>query len=656
MVKLVKFTYRPEIDGLRAFAVIVVVLFHSEFIFFDKILFSGGFIGVDIFFVISGYLISSIIIKEISLTNNFSFLNFYERRARRILPILFLILSTSLLLSYFLLSPGSSIQLAVSTLYSIAFSSNIHFWLKSIEYGAATGFQIPLLHTWSLSVEEQFYLIFPILFFISLKYIKKKIILIITFLIILNLLIIQFGGNFNLNSPFIEKNFKFEAPTFFTSFLMTLSRPWELLIGVLISLIESKYGRYKGNIFFSNIMSFTALIIIIYAIFNFDNEMFYPSFFTLIPVIGTGIIIYFCNDENIVTRIFSLKYFVSIGLISYSLYLWHYIVLVFYRLYFITDKVEHKIELILFSIILSFFTYRYIETPFRNFKIIKTRSFLIYISLTLFTLVSLSFLIIFKDGFYNKLNNKYIVSGVNIDNRFLGIETDKYYNKIGIPSFTNKQSQKVLIIGNSLGRDLYVGFKLNHHLYNNFEFSFWDTSLYCLNDYISKNIDKVKCNLDKKNEENLKKADIIFISTRWISKDLDGLNNTILRLKNEGKKIVLSSYRPKFDVIYNFTYLDKFLLKNKRFPNAEETDYLEKLHFNFLDKIKIKKINNFLKDIAYNNNIIYIDFSKLFCSLKEKKCKIFDDNNKKLFLDWGHLTLEGSKYINKKILLLDIFK
>ena len=194
-------------------------------------------------------------------------------------------------------------------------------------------------------------------------------------------------------------------------------------------------------------------------------------------------------------------------------------------------------------------------------------------------------------------------------------------------------------------------------MYNNFEFSHWDTGLYCLNDYISKNIDKVKCNLDKKNEENLKKADIIFISTKWNFNDLDGLNNTILRLKNEGKKIVLSSYRPEFDVIYSLTYLDKFLLKNKRLPNAEETDYLEKLHFNFFDKnVKIKKINIFLKEIAYNNNIIYLDFSKLFCSLKEKKCKIFDDNNKKIFFDWGHLTLEGSKYINKKILLLDIFK
>jgi peptidoglycan/LPS O-acetylase OafA/YrhL len=139
-----KLFYRPEIDGLRALAVFIVILYHSQFIFLEKELFSGGFIGVDIFFVISGYLISSIIIKEISSTKNFSFRNFYERRARRILPVLLVILLTTMILAYFLLYPSYSVQVSESILYSIGFSSNILFWLQSVEYGANRGFGIPL--------------------------------------------------------------------------------------------------------------------------------------------------------------------------------------------------------------------------------------------------------------------------------------------------------------------------------------------------------------------------------------------------------------------------------------------------------------------------------------------------------------------------------
>ena len=204
-----KFFYRPEIDGLRALAVFIVILYHSQFIFLEKELFSGGFIGVDIFFVFFGYLISSIIIKEISSTKNFSFRNFYERRARRILPVLLVILLTTMILAYFLLYPSYSVQVSESILYSIGFSSNILFWLQSVEYGANRGFGIPLLHTWSLSVEEQFYLIFPIFFFISIKFFKNNLLTLFFLLIISNLLVVQFGGNFNLNHPYINKDFNF---------------------------------------------------------------------------------------------------------------------------------------------------------------------------------------------------------------------------------------------------------------------------------------------------------------------------------------------------------------------------------------------------------------------------------------------------------------
>ena len=264
------FLYRPEIDGLRALAVISVILYHLELNFADQNLFTGGFIGVDIFFVISGYLITSIIMKDITSNKNFSFLNFYERRARRILPVLLVVLLFTLLISLFLFTHSKIKLVSESVIYSLGFTSNLLFWFKNLQYGAETGFAIPLLHTWSLSVEEQFYLIFPLALIISLKFFKKQLLKIIFLLISLNLLIIQFGGNLNLNYPYFE-DFKFQAPTVFTSFMITFSRVWELLVGVFLGILENRYGKYKSNNILSNSITIVSLLIILCGIFVFNH-------------------------------------------------------------------------------------------------------------------------------------------------------------------------------------------------------------------------------------------------------------------------------------------------------------------------------------------------------------------------------------------------
>ena len=170
-----KINYRPEIDGLRAIAVIAVILYHAQINFFENIFFSGGFIGVDIFFVISGYLITSLIIKELFQTNKFSFTYFYERRFRRLIPVLFFVMLASLPLGWSLLLPTSFVEFAKSIISSIAFGSNFFFYFSEIQYAAEDSFLKPFLHTWSLSVEEQFYIIFPILFMLLFKYFRKNI-------------------------------------------------------------------------------------------------------------------------------------------------------------------------------------------------------------------------------------------------------------------------------------------------------------------------------------------------------------------------------------------------------------------------------------------------------------------------------------------------
>ena len=169
------FQYRPEIDGLRAVAVASVIIYHAQINIFGFHLFQGGYIGVDIFFVISGYLITSIILKELKTTGKFSFHYFYERRIRRIIPALFIVMLSSLIFSWLFLLPDNFVSLSKSILSSIGFISNFYFYFTGLDYAAEIGLQKPFLHTWSLSVEEQFYLIFPlVLVVLYLNYICSK--------------------------------------------------------------------------------------------------------------------------------------------------------------------------------------------------------------------------------------------------------------------------------------------------------------------------------------------------------------------------------------------------------------------------------------------------------------------------------------------------
>ena len=185
-----RLTYRAEIDGLRAIAVISVILYHVQMVLFGRDWFEGGFIGVDIFFVISGYLITRIILFELRTKGSFSFLNFYERRARRILPMLFVVMVVSIPFAWQKLLPSAFVEYAESILASLFFGSNFFFYFSAAEYGADSALLKPLLHTWSLGVEEQFYLVFPILTVVAFKFFRNHF---ITILVGLSLLSLQFA-------------------------------------------------------------------------------------------------------------------------------------------------------------------------------------------------------------------------------------------------------------------------------------------------------------------------------------------------------------------------------------------------------------------------------------------------------------------------------
>ena len=311
-----KIIYRPEIDGLRAVAVGAVIFYHAQIKIVDFQLFKGGFIGVDIFFVISGYLISSIILKELVITGSFSFKHFYKRRIRRIIPALIFVMLVSVIFAWKFLPPDIIIDFSKSVISSLGFISNLYFHYSGQIYGADSGLLKPFLHTWSLSVEEQYYILFPMFLFITFKYFRKYL---IYFLLIGFTLSLGFSDWGSRNYP---------SATFY--FLHT--RIWELLAGSILAYIEIAKGHRSKNKKLNLMLPTVGLLLIGSSILFFNDEMFHPSFYTLIPVIGVCLIIWFSDKDEFITKILSTKLFVRIGLISYSLYLWHYPVFAFERI------------------------------------------------------------------------------------------------------------------------------------------------------------------------------------------------------------------------------------------------------------------------------------------------------------------------------------
>jgi len=382
-----KLSYRPEIDGLRAIAVVSVILYHAQFKFFDYNFFTGGFIGVDIFFVISGYLISSLIFKELSLTGNFSFAHFYERRVRRILPVLFFIMLISILFAWIYLLPIPFVDYANSILSSIFFISNFYFHYTGTIYGAEIGLLKPFLHTWSLSVEEQFYLIFPVFIFLCFKFIKQYVTLILILGFILSLVISHWGS--------------YNYPSF--NFYSLPTRSWELLAGVFLAKLEMNYTRSK-NRYLNEILTLVGFVLIGCSIIYFDEKTLHPSLYTLCPIIGVMLILWFSNEKEFITKLLSSKLFVGTGLISYSLYLWHFPLLAFARTKHPLISDYDKFEILILIIILSIITFFLIEKPFRNKKIINSKFLIFTILLLIVSYLSFYTLTIKSQGFEDRLH------------------------------------------------------------------------------------------------------------------------------------------------------------------------------------------------------------------------------------------------------------
>lgn len=648
--------YRKEIDGLRALAVLPVILFHGGFA-----VFSGGFVGVDIFFVISGYLITTILIAEME-QGSFSLVNFYERRARRILPALFFVMFCTLPFAWLWMLPQDLKSFSQSLVAVPLFVSNILFYLTSGYFDLASELK-PLLHTWSLAVEEQYYVLFPIFLMITWKLGKRCVISLLIIAAIVSVAVAHW-----ISLKYTSLNF-YMLPT----------RGFEILIGALIAFYINRKSTTTplNQIFSEPINQFGSLIgmsLILYSIFVFDKNTPSPSLYTLIPTVGAGLIIVFSNSNNLVGKLLGSRIFVGIGLISYSTYLWHQPLLAFARLRSMEDLTNVAlIILCLSSLVLGYISWRYVENPFRNRKIVSTRK-LVAITLPF----ALLFLVLgvaghlakgFEFRFEPQVGNVYMpMRGFSLR---CGQSDTKSACKLGNLDAT----PTVVMLGDShssvLQQNLSDGFELKSKSMTSY-YGSWCAPLI---DFGTDNVNKnPQCRqfMNDSFERVLKDATIstVILVAEWgnytegyrwndsgiasytdsYSKRRDenetiksfyrAFDRTIKLLKDNNKKILIVKSVPEYE-----SHLPTYIAKSIAFHGSLPMDLQDKM---IPYSVRNIHIENIIMKLKNDSSVTVIETERLFC--KSANCVVMGENNEMLYIDGNHLSKSGSQILAKEIM------
>jgi peptidoglycan/LPS O-acetylase OafA/YrhL len=385
--------YRKDIDGLRAIAVMMVVLYHFGFTGI-----TGGFVGVDVFFVISGFLITQILAKQIS-AKTFSFKEFYVRRIKRLMPAMLVMVGVSLAAFSFILLPNDYVMFSRSIIWVSAYLANIFYWKEYGGYFAGDAQEAPILHTWSLAVEEQFYLVWPIALIASYKFIGAK----------KTVWLSVIGTIFFVAFSEIATKMTVGA-----AYYLLPTRAYELMIGATLAL--AWYKLPNTNKVVTDLLSIVGLCAILYSAFTLTSHDTFPGLNALLPTIGAALLLYTNRDgfisvdgndgnQGIVNKLISNKLFVFIGLISYSLYLWHWPMIVYINYTAVEMTLISKLGLVVSAIGVAYLSYRYVETPFRLTKKpsgeIVTKAYIIPSVL----LIIISMVIISNNGFKSRFDD-----------------------------------------------------------------------------------------------------------------------------------------------------------------------------------------------------------------------------------------------------------
>lgn len=626
--------YRADIDGLRAVAVIPVVAFHTHLPFFG-----GGFVGVDVFFVISGYLISSIIFDEVN-AGRFSVVSFYERRIRRIFPALLAALLVTCAFAYRYLLPSELEAFAKSVLAATFSVSNFYFWEVSGYFAQASG-QQPLLHTWSLSVEEQFYLLFPLTLVLLRRIFPGRL---RTFVLAATAL------------SFIASAIQaFSEPM--TAFYFPHSRAWELLLGTIlaIEIIPPIHRQWLNEV-----VTAAGLLLIIGAVTLFTVTLPFPGISALVPCVGAGLIIHGGRGgETLTTRALSSAPLVFIGVISYSLYLWHWPLLFFQNNFSLlpTGLPGPLVKSIIFlsSIALATLSWRFVEQPFRRGPLkLKKRRLFIAFGAALGVLSSIAAITLVTDGVPSRFSpaavrvGSYITYDPSADYRkgecfttsdvgdapsFAVLKVDPCLRKA-------EGKKNYLLLGDSYAADLWWGLSRSitganvlqatgagckplletADVHTSVSGRCTDLMHYIFFDYLARN-----------------KIDGVLLAGAWGDGDISNLGATLDWARDRGIVIVL--FGPK--IVYDAP-LPRLMAAAIEEGKARLPDRHRTRSFEVLDER--------IRALARQKGVSYISYYDLLC--EGAACQFSDDDGHPLAFDRGHLTRWGSEVIAGKLAAL----
>lgn len=627
--------FRYDINGLRAYAVALVVLFH-----FEVFGFTGGFIGVDIFFVISGFLMTKIIIKSLD-NNNFSLIQFYTNRSIRIIPALAILCIVLIAAGWFTLLPTEYKDLGNHVLASILFISNFIYWRESGYFDIDAHNKI-LLHTWSLSVEWQFYFLLPLYIILFYKIFKGKV---VGSLVVIFLLSLSLSYLITLRDPS-------------AAFYLLPTRAWEMLLGSSLYFLP----KIKNNLL-SIILEVFGFSLILLSLFLFTPHTPWPGLHALVPTIGTVLILWVANQKSIFTR---NKIFQSIGSASYSIYLWHWPIVFFiykkdelYNIYYVSIGIT-------LSFLFGYLSYFYIEkTTITLFKNLSTKKSLIIIFSFCFLLSLVALTIYKKDG----ITSNYRAASTNFKatymEKYLAEERDHYeafwlqcntYSNLTKKGFndidpscvtTERKENSIFLWGDSHSQALSKGIREN----------FIDTSFYQVgssgcpaslqpNEKLEADF-KIAC--DKANNLALQYIEKIKPNTVIIAQAKDHEKNDwiniITKLQNFGvKKIIVIGPVPQWK-----PSLPKIYIKDSNFMKSDT-----KIHDKGLDISIIQTDSKAIKIFKKikNPSVKYISLINQMCELRNDNkyyCQAtIPTTNGLIQYDYGHLTKEGSLYVVNK--------
>lgn len=642
-----RISFRNDINGLRAVAVLSVVFYHAEITAFK-----GGWLGVDMFFVISGFLISNIIISELN-NNSFKFKNFYLKRVKRILPALFSTVLLSIPFAYFLFSPKAMTEFVDSAVATVFFFANYYFQTLDFYVAESTKY-MPLLHTWSLAIEEQFYLLFPLVTVLIYKYLKKHFTLIILLLTFLSLFI----------NTLTSGTFKFYYLQY---------RAWEFFLGVLLMIVSSKLSYPH--------LDKLGLPLLLFPLFYFDDSWINDLEPKLITLTGISLFLFSNKEDSITSKILNLKILRNIGLSSYSIYLFHQPLFAFYRvflnknfLYFndftssvdilngIPNIINGSLEvnavffLVIVLLVFGVLSYKFIEKNNYLLRII---------------LLNLIFLTIF---FFLQNKNTYVYSMRFSSNDLLSNESvfsdygcwgtfDNWEDKVDfldICYFENGVENNLIFMGDSSTATLAKHFTKNEFFDNNFNYLFLTTSyksFFQNIDFEDSCKDCVSSFFKKENKNTIvlslelhryleNKDSIYFSSSYFLGDKKNVLYNNIINLANNSEKIYIIEPYPT-------------MLDSKPSPvdilMSRGGEDVNEIYISLTDwEANTQYISKFLQSLENKSQNVHVLRTKnLFCEASEDKCFVFRDSEI-YYLDRFHLSMLGSsKLINP---LLEVIK